>query len=173
MMHNIGFNPRVLPCRSRVDSTAGAMFLPCRSRVDSTAGAMFLSCTSRVDSTAGAMFLPCRNRVRICRAIPDDIQARIVEANARDRRIVQQEQIKALKSWCDPKYADAIETLQNKWEIIDELDYVRVMYGDPPLSSESRILLRQKITHIMNKYIRLSDQEVALLVSILEYYKCL
>lgn len=109
---------------------------------------------------------------RVCCAIPDDIQARMAEANARDKKLVQQEQVKALKAWCDPKHADAIDTLQNKWEIIDELDYMRVVYRGYPTIPETRMIIRRKIMRFMEEY-KLSDQELALLVSILEHYKCL
>ncbi len=105
-------------------------------------------------------------------AIPANLKEILDKHQRHDIDIVKKQQLKILVDYYDKKYESIITGFENRDDILNELDWVRVMYGNPPLDALKRIQVRQVLTSLIEKH-DYSDQEYNFLMSLLVHYGCI
>ena len=101
-----------------------------------------------------------------------ELKEKLMKRDNEDALAVKHQQLNnVMKWWHDPKHADVIKGFLDREVIIRELDYIRVVYGRPPVNADRRILIRRIISSLIEKE-KLSDTEYDFLVSVLAYYGC-
>jgi hypothetical protein len=110
----------------------------------------------------------------VCQAnsLPPKFFERLSKNDDNDRKVVIKEQIAAISQWCDPRYKNVVQQFEKRQDIIEELDYIRIMYNKP-ITASQRIRIRNKIKKMILTDITLTQEQIDFLVSILEYYDCL
>lgn len=99
------------------------------------------------------------------------LKDRLNECDRSDRMLLKQQKIKDLLEWHDSKYESVIKGFEKKENIIDDLIWIKVMYGRPPLDTFKRMRVRNIISCLLEKE-TLTPEERDFLVSILEHYHC-
>lgn len=111
---------------------------------------------------------------RTCKihARPQNLRNELARLNDIDQFTVLQKQREEIAKWCDKAYTDVIYDL--KPEIVDTLDYLRIMYGDlkKPLRPATKLLIRNNIMRVLEKE-NLNDGETELFISVLRSFGCL
>ncbi len=95
---------------------------------------------------------------------------KINELNERDSKYASEYLRESLIDYYPNRYKYIVDNIQNN-ELLEELDYIRVIYTKP-LSYSKKIQLRNKI-HKLIKEKSLSRQELELFEYLLKYYDCL
>ncbi len=104
--------------------------------------------------------------------MPSSVKEQLDKFDEGDRAIVKEKQIQDMIKWWGAEYESVIRGMQNNEKLIDELDYIRVMYVRPPLPPSRRIALRSKITSLIEKN-KLAHTEYEFLMYILTFYGCI
>lgn len=118
-----------------------------------------------------AAFICIKPSVANANCIPKEVKQKIEKLNQTDRAAIVNEQKENLaKWWLGTGYQAVIYGLND--DIIKELDYIRVMYGRPPLDARQRVVLRRTIVSLIERG-SLSHQEYDFLMYVLAYYNCI
>lgn len=118
-----------------------------------------------------ATYVCSRTKVAHANALPAHIRDQLARRNEEDHKLVIREQIESIKNWCDQRYKHIVEELKSNTEIIDTLDYIRVVYSKP-LNPSQKMRVRGNITKLL-EIENLTQNQVDFLLSILEYYECM
>ena len=113
-----------------------------------------------------------RPKVARAQALPPHIVEQLNKRNEEDRKKVIKEQIDSISKWCDPRYKHIVEQFKYDQHIIEELDYIRVMYDRKRLTPSQRIRVRERITTLIQNN-KLTTVQLDFFLSVLAYYDCL
>ncbi len=109
-----------------------------------------------------------KKRVVNAKALPNDFYQKVDILNKQDRNLANAELINNLKQSIPEKYESIVSNFDNA--ILQELDYMRVMYK-PPLKPEVRLRARQNIVKLI-EYKKWTDEELEYLMYLMKYYGC-
>lgn len=115
-------------------------------------------------------FISLQPHVVKANTIPEALKEKIIKCNQEDHDLVQHGKKREIIGWWDKKYEPVISQFNDK--IIDELDWIRIFYGHPPLSPSKRMRVRSKIVHLIENE-KLTQEEYDFLMYVLTYYKCI
>lgn len=98
---------------------------------------------------------------------PWEIHHHVMNLNKKDQSIVHEEKIQKLKKWsASAGFTNTIEKCS--YEIIDDIDYIKVMYDELPLKPQQRIHVR---TNLLRLYDRAgTEEEKSYIINIMRYY---
>jgi hypothetical protein len=106
----------------------------------------------------------------VTRAFPHEMFVnRLYDLNRQDEMNQTKTYRVRLCELCPQKYHDVVNSLDD--DVIDVLDYIRVMYK-PPMEYDQRIKLRQKVSIIVkSKEPAYNEHQMMFFIWVLRYYK--
>lgn len=119
-----------------------------------------------------------KRATNVCKVFPHEILGpnkdstlmnKLQELNRLDKVVKIAGYKRTLCELCPHKFHDVVNSLDDS--IIDELDYIRVMYK-PSLETDQRISLRNKVSNIIkSRESEWSEHELMYFVWLLRYYR--
>ena len=102
--------------------------------------------------------------------LPPHLKQQLEQRDNEDRATELADIVKFLSKWS--KNAPVVNGLQDRPDVLHELDYIRILYN-PPLTPSQRVRARRAISRLIESTEGLTDEEVEFLVSLLGRLGCL